>query len=165
MELEKGNKFIPPIAEVVHYNNDDSEVRLKFGEGTSAIFEMNELQGWRKVLGLVGDNGLKAEVGMKVTDLMWGDGEIINTRDNSSFPIEVKFAVHHFYYTRDGKWDRDANRTLYVTERASKELRGWAVYWPKRDPKYPTIWHLNLLTKKEAQDKFKEDFIDWIPKR
>jgi hypothetical protein len=160
MKLQKGDKLkLPPIAEVL--NVSDNTATLDFGSRDSrSDFFIRVIKNWRKVLGLLGDEGLEPEVGMKVTDSTWGDGEIKYIDYHPAFPVGVEFAQAFHCYARDGKWDSDANRTLYVTERASEPL-GWAVYRPGDYPS-PLI-SMDEITEEEARSKYGDNLLHWIP--
>jgi hypothetical protein len=156
MELQKGDKLIPPIAKVVECFNDTSGVRLMFDGLAFAIFGINELKNWRKVLGLVGDEGLEPEVGMKVWDSTFGEGEIVDTEYTPAFPIAVEFVSAG---RPRACYSRSSERTLYVTERAPKEPLGWA--WVRGTVGEPFTAPLKM-TESRANKNYGDRLIKWI---
>ena len=115
----------------------------------------------QEVLGLLGDEGLEPQVGMKVWDVVFGEGEIVQIEKNVSLYL-VKIRTRNGYYrnvTHDGRLERDWNRTCYVTS-IPEEERGWAVITTYHY--YPFI-SAGLMTRKEAEDKYGDNFIHWIP--
>jgi hypothetical protein len=122
----------------------------------------------RIVLGLLGGPGLEPQVGMKVWDAMMGDGEIVGV-DASV----VEYNVHiqctdtgeNDLWTTNGRFRRGYNRTLYVTampqEPTPGEPKGWA--WYRQIENGGPITHSVLKTKAEAETKFGDRLIHWIP--
>jgi hypothetical protein len=159
MELQKGDKLIPPIAKVVECFNDTSGVRLMFDGLAFAIFGINELKNWRKVLGLVGDEGLEPEVGMKVWDSTFGEGEIVDTEYTPAFPIAVEFVSAG---RPRACYSRNSERTLYVTERAPKEPLGWAWFMAERTP-YTYTEKLTYIQAQQLSHLRRQKLIHWIP--
>lgn len=115
----------------------------------------------QEVLGLLGDEGLEPQVGMKVWDSMFGDGRIIEVNELTFNPYSVliKFESDKGTFSRTGRWKPHLNRTCYVTS-IPEEERGWAVITTYHY--YPFI-SAGLMTRKEAEDKYGDNFIHWIP--
>ena len=72
-----------------------------------------------EVLGLLGDEGLEPQIGMKVWDSTFGDGEIVYVYSHirTDYPVEVRIDNgDSVSLTSDGRLMEGWNRTCYVTE-------------------------------------------------
>jgi hypothetical protein len=161
MELKIGDKLIFEPAEVVEIV--DEFVRVKFpGSSKTNSFIYSDRPNYIKVLGLVGDEGLEAEVGMEVYDEMWTLGRVINVsqEEDEPFPVKVDFFdADTEWFAADGTVEGATKRTLYVTKKPEK--LGWAWYRPT-DRAMPTT-HNWKLTRKQAEEKFGDRLIHWTP--
>ena len=161
MEIKKGDKLILEPVEVFDIiSEDEIYIRLKGGEDPIGVTKQ-ELTHARKVLGLLGDEGLEAQVGMKVWDSMFGDGRIIEVNELTFNPYSVliKFESDKGTFSRTGRWKPHLNRTCYVTAMPEEE-KGWAV-WKLVDDNYG--FAAGLTTKRDAENKFGYKLLSWIP--
>ena len=168
MEIKVGDKFILPMALVVNDVGLRGYVAVKdTNSHTTTVVRVEFLKQGRKVLGLLGDEGLEPKVGMKIECSIFGEGEIVMVeRDEvSKHPVSrVRFgrALNH-NYNHKGKprgFTFSAKRTLYVTELPPEEPKGYA--WVRNKDGLPYT-ALTEVTKKEAEENFGDDLIHWIP--
>jgi hypothetical protein len=155
MELQRGDKLLLPLVEVLNKADKNGDHRV-FVEGRMGYMHKFLLGGGRKVLGLLGDEGLKAEVGMKVWDSTFGEGEIVDTENTPAFPIAVEFVSAG---RPRACYSRSSERTLYVTERAPKEPLGWA--WVRGTVGEPFTAPLKM-TESRANKNYGDRLIKWI---
>ena len=167
MEIKKGDKFILPMVEVLDDMSGSVRVRCNDSRYAHILTSGLLLSHGRKVLGLLGDEGLEPKVGMKVECSIFGEGEIVMVeRDEvSKHPVSrVRFgrALNH-NYNHKGKpkgFTSSAKRTLYVTELPPEEPKGYA--WVRNKDGLPYT-ALTEVTKKEAEENYGDDLIHWIP--
>jgi hypothetical protein len=155
MELKKGDKLIFEPAEVIEVKG--KFVRVQFpGTSKTNSFIYSEMPNYIKVLGLVGDPGLEAEVGMEVYDSTFGHGKITVIWGTG---IGVVFnSGYNENYTSDGNRYLYAKRTLYVTKKKPEKL-GWA--WVKDTDGLP--YTVCATTEFLAKSTFGDQLIHWIP--
>ena len=160
MEIKKGDKLILEPVEVLDVNN--YEVYLTIGDSAPVCVLKEKLKHARKVLGLLGDEGLEPKVGMKVWCEAFGDGVIdrIDIATPTGLEIEVLFHGDDEYFTKDGVYQDGAGRSLYVTA-LPEEPKGWAVFRPINYPS-PLV-STEDMTKEEAEEIYGERLIHWIP--
>jgi hypothetical protein len=163
MELKKGDKLIFPIAEVQgSLGAINPVVRFEGFSNTNVFLEKEIESHCIKVLGLVGDEGLEAEVGMEVSDEKWTLGRVINVsqEEDEPFPVKVDFFdADTEWFTADGTVEGATKRTLYVTKKKPEKL-GWAVI--------RNLWNRPMvaegkITAGDAEMKYQERLIHWIP--
>jgi hypothetical protein len=154
MELKIGDKLIFEPAEVVEIV--DEFVRVKFpGSSKTNSFIYSDMPNYTKVLGLLGDEGLEAEVGMEVYDSTFGHGKI-TVIWGTGIGVEFNGGGCEDYII-DGKLFSDANRTLYVTKKPEK--LGWA--WVKDTDGLP--YTVYAITEFLAKLTFGDRLIHWTP--
>lgn len=175
MELKKGDKLIFEPAEVGGVLSNDPDgfgviVQLRLCDNIGLTVSKTQLKNARKILGLLGDEGLEAEVGMKLWEPRVGYGEIKSVNWSSAgLPVSVYWDVGiHCCITADGKHSKAFNRTVYVVEMPEEE-KGWAVYWKAmvgdgRGYDEPCVFH-EKVTEGVAENLFPTRLIHWIPER
>jgi hypothetical protein len=158
MELKKGDKLIFEPAKVVGADIPGGVVHVRFGGGKRTRYiTPEELKHCVKVLGLLGDEGLEAEVGMEVYDSTFGHGKI-TVIWGTGIGVEFNGGGCEDYII-DGKLFSDANRTLYVTKKPEK--LGWA--WVREEPLNHPHTYTWRITREKAEELFGENLIHWIP--
>lgn len=62
-------------------------------------------------------NNCMFKVGQEVWCLLYGKGKVVKVYDTDDYPIKVEFDnADCQYYTRNGKYHVDCNRTLFFSE-------------------------------------------------
>ena len=164
MELKRGDKFIVPMIEVVDDREEfKQDVYIKVGDLKFAV-PVDLFSECRKVLGLLGDPGLEAQVGMKVWCAVFGSGEIIKINCGKRYPIMIMYGaipktIDSPCFTPDGKYLAWTQRTVYVTA-MPEEPKGWA--WEMSDSIQSPLTR-DTVTKKQAEEMFGDKLIHWIP--
>ena len=78
------------------------------------------------------------EVGDRVFDYRFGWGEVVNISELDKYPIFIRFRLHSIWYTKDGRLDEYAPKTLSFTEYT---LEGFSQERPKELPeKGQVVW-------------------------
>ena len=170
MDPIKGDNVILPMIKVLSSADCHNMQIIGIGRERYRMYRDIISKHGRKVLGLLGDPGLEAVVGMKVNDVMFGNGEIVGISNSSSgsYSVGILFESmpaekYSYTFTFDGRYMRWSQRTCYVTAMPEpEEPKGWAWFMDGRGEP-GTFCH--KITKSEAEKQFGERLIHWIPER